>query len=269
MMMTMTVMTATARTMTTTTTPVGTNVMTGARHSSPFAIATGCRPQRLRPWLHHRAGEGAWEQRHPRGHLAGRKQEDGRGFRLPHHALRGAGLLPLTALSLSVRNCSRLAPPRLTPNRPQVRYTAQGFLDKDKDPVSQDLTSLMGGSSSAIVAHLFPKRKPGVASAMKRSTLGSQFKAQLAKLMEVLRQTEPHFIRCIKPNPQKRPRDFQGAMVLEQLRCECNALRTTGRPHAGGRLPSHRTGQSLIRSEDPCCAASWRSWTAAAPLHGR
>ncbi|CAE7831132.1 XI-D [Symbiodinium sp. CCMP2592] len=39
----------------------------------------------------------------------------------------------------------------------------------------------------------------------KKYTVSSEFKEQLSSLMDVVDLTEPHFIRCIKPNPQNLP----------------------------------------------------------------
>jgi len=116
----------------------------------------------------------------------------------------------------------------------EVRYTATGFLDKNKDPVSADLAALFYEASSALSDLLFPKPKGFRRAPTTRSTIGSQFKSQLGKLMDVLRQCEPHFVRCIKPNQIKRPREFSAPMVLEQLRYsgifEAVAIRRSGFP---------------------------------------
>ncbi len=36
--------------------------------------------------------------------------------------------------------------------------------------------------------------------------------------MTTLKNTEPHYVRCIKPNTAKAPRNFDGDMVAAQLR---------------------------------------------------
>jgi myosin-5 len=46
---------------------------------------------------------------------------------------------------------------------------------------------------------------------------------QLNKLMQRLGSTEPHFIRCIKPNTQQLPNVVDQELVLQQLRC-CGVL---------------------------------------------
>lgn len=42
---------------------------------------------------------------------------------------------------------------------------------------------------------------------------------QLQELMETLSSTEPHYIRCIKPNNLLKPATFENINVLQQLRC--------------------------------------------------
>lgn len=37
--------------------------------------------------------------------------------------------------------------------------------------------------------------------------------------METLNSTEPHYIRCVKPNTILQPAIFENATVMQQLRC--------------------------------------------------
>lgn len=63
------------------------------------------------------------------------------------------------------------------------------------------------------------KRKPARTSTKKgKSTLGAQFKQQLATLMDTLNATDPHFVRCMKPNMEKVGRKFTSPVMLSQLR---------------------------------------------------
>jgi myosin-5 len=59
----------------------------------------------------------------------------------------------------------------------------------------------------------------------KKPTQGSIFKASLIALMETLKVTNVHYIRCIKPNEAKKPWEFQPQQVLGQLRA-CGVLET-------------------------------------------
>ncbi|KAI5151115.1 myosin heavy chain 9/10/11/14, partial [Enteropsectra breve] len=50
-------------------------------------------------------------------------------------------------------------------------------------------------------------------------TVAQQHRESLNFLMETLKGTEPHFVRCILPNLEKEPGKFCKALVLDQLRC--------------------------------------------------
>merc|ERR1719201_2590149 len=52
----------------------------------------------------------------------------------------------------------------------------------------------------------------------KRITVSSEFQDQLKSLMDTVRTTDPHFIRCIKPNPHNLPDIYDRPSVTEQLR---------------------------------------------------
>lgn len=41
---------------------------------------------------------------------------------------------------------------------------------------------------------------------------------QLQQLMETLNSTQPHYIRCVKPNTVLQPAIFENATVMQQLR---------------------------------------------------
>jgi myosin heavy subunit len=54
--------------------------------------------------------------------------------------------------------------------------------------------------------------------AKKLKTLAGQFRSQLLSLYETLKACSPHFVRCVKSNPEKLPNYFSSPRVLEQLR---------------------------------------------------
>merc|ERR1712137_929984 len=53
---------------------------------------------------------------------------------------------------------------------------------------------------------------------VKKYTVSSEFRFQLEDLMGRIRATEPHFVRCIKPNAQSLPNQMDRRSVVEQLR---------------------------------------------------
>eukprot|EP00937_MAST-01D_sp_MAST-1D-sp2_P002526 g2526.t1 len=138
-----------------------------------------------------------------------------------------------------------------------VFYCVDDFLDKNRDRLHPDIEKLFGESRSAFVREQLmggyanadqlpsagkgrrgsrlsvvkppPRRKPGA-----KRTAGAKFKSQLAQLMSDLGATQPHFVRCMKPNDTLRPARFDGALMQHQLQCngllEVCAIRQMGFP---------------------------------------
>lgn len=153
-----------------------------------------------------------------------------------------------------------------------VTYTADGFLEKNRDTVSSNMYSLMENSQNNLVNELFtvkvlntgtldmrqgsgkshwqrpsfsqpPRRSfaPGdslsrqagrkIRQKMKEqqtfqdipvttnpNTTSAHFKNSLQLLLDKLKDCEPHFIRCLKPNNLQAPCNFDVKVVQEQLR---------------------------------------------------
>ncbi|CAI0387787.1 unnamed protein product [Linum tenue] len=101
----------------------------------------------------------------------------------------------------------------------EVAYLADLFLDKNKDYVVAEHQDLLTASTSSFVASLFPALPQETSKQSKFSSIGSRFKLQLQSLMETLNQTEPHYIRCVKPNNVLKPMIFENVNIIQQLRC--------------------------------------------------
>ncbi|KAL6326958.1 hypothetical protein AAG906_012642 [Vitis piasezkii] len=100
-----------------------------------------------------------------------------------------------------------------------VIYQADQFLDKNKDYVVAEHQALLNASKCPFVANLFPLLSEEASKQSKFSSIGTRFKQQLQALMETLSTTEPHYIRCVKPNAVLKPAIFENFNVLNQLRC--------------------------------------------------
>lgn len=100
-----------------------------------------------------------------------------------------------------------------------VTYQADQFLDKNKDYVVAEHQALLDASKCSFVANLFPPLPEDASKQSKFSSIGTRFKQQLQALMETLSTTEPHYIRCVKPNGVLKPGIFENFNVLNQLRC--------------------------------------------------
>ncbi|ONK66463.1 uncharacterized protein A4U43_C06F8340 [Asparagus officinalis] len=101
----------------------------------------------------------------------------------------------------------------------EVTYQADHFLDKNKDYVVAEHQDLLNASKCSFVAGLFPPLPVETSKSSKFSSIGSRFKLQLQSLMETLNSTEPHYIRCVKPNNVLKPAIFENANIIQQLRC--------------------------------------------------
>jgi len=100
----------------------------------------------------------------------------------------------------------------------QVTYDSRGFLEKNRDRLNDDAYALLSKSTCQFLSKLFPKESSSRKKQAKKSTLAFRFTKQLNLLMKTLHTTEPHYIRCIKPNPNKAPLQFHGKMSFDQLR---------------------------------------------------
>ncbi|GAA5835394.1 hypothetical protein JCM11251_005222 [Rhodosporidiobolus azoricus] len=114
----------------------------------------------------------------------------------------------------------------------KVEYRTDGWLEKNRDPLNDNITSLLAQSTDSYVASLFSEYAEqdsgsvvdiaGPRSRVRKGafrTVGQRHKEQLAVLMQQLNDTQPHFVRCIVPNLHKSPSEIDVPLVLDQLRC--------------------------------------------------
>jgi myosin-5 len=125
-----------------------------------------------------------------------------------------------------------------------VTYDVEGFIEKNRDTVPDEHLALLQESSNDFLKEVLesalataasartangdsksaaPGKKVGAAA--KKPTLGSIFKHSLTSLMDTINNTNVHYIRCIKPNEQKKAWVFDSQQVLAQLRA-CGVLET-------------------------------------------
>jgi len=116
----------------------------------------------------------------------------------------------------------------LTHYAAEVEYSTEGWLEKNKDPLNDNITRLLAASSDVHTATLFADcaeqddEAGGMRSRVKKGlfrTVAQRHKEQLSSLMAQLHSTHPHFVRCILPNHKKKAKQFNGLLVLDQLRC--------------------------------------------------
>ena len=98
-----------------------------------------------------------------------------------------------------------------------VAYAVPGMTDKNKDQLLKDLLNLVGESSNSFLHELFPhevnqddKRRP--------PTAGDKIKASANELVETLMRAQPSYIRTIKPNENKSPKEYNEPNVMHQIK---------------------------------------------------
>ena len=97
-----------------------------------------------------------------------------------------------------------------------VTYDVNGWLDKNRDTIKDNVRIMMRNSSDELVKGFLEAPLPPEMR-QKKVTVGAFFKAQVQKLMEVINSTNPHWIRCVKPHPDKKARMFDGVQTMNQL----------------------------------------------------
>uniref|UniRef100_A0A803V195 Myosin VC n=1 Tax=Ficedula albicollis TaxID=59894 RepID=A0A803V195_FICAL len=125
----------------------------------------------------------------------------------------------------------------------KVEYKCEGFLEKNRDTVHEVLIEILKESKFHLCANFFQdspvsvspfsstinikSARPVLKSSNKqlRMTVGSKFRNSLSLLMATLNATTPHYVRCIKPNDEKLPFEFDSKRVVQQLRA-CGVLET-------------------------------------------
>lgn len=102
-----------------------------------------------------------------------------------------------------------------------VEYNIDNWLQKNTDPVSENLLTVLNSSTNKFITEMFATLPEGGNERQKPrlKTVSQKHKEQLSVLMQQLSSTEPHFVRCILPNLSKKPNKFDKELVLHQLRC--------------------------------------------------
>ncbi|KAI3381133.1 hypothetical protein SNEBB_007545 [Seison nebaliae] len=108
-----------------------------------------------------------------------------------------------------------------------VPYNVSQWLEKNKDPINTTVAMLCKNAGNQLCRLMFRdvgeedsnkgggKKKKGGGM----QTISAQHRDQLNRLMLNLRQTHPHFVRCIIPNEIKTGGVIDAALVLHQLSC--------------------------------------------------
>jgi len=146
-----------------------------------------------------------------------------------------------------------------------VTYNLEQFIYKNKDPLYQDLINTMQSSKNHFLLKLFEvdflKSSNQQTGAKKiPTTMGSQFKVAINDLVGKLNACQPHYIRCIKSNDEKRPGYFDYERVKHQIRY-LNMLETIRVKKAGYCNRQHYT--RFLARYKMIAPSTWPFWEGA------
>ena len=122
-----------------------------------------------------------------------------------------------------------------------VKYKVEGFMDKNNDLLFRDLKILMGSTSNTIAKACFPAEE--LESLKRPKSAGTQFKESLNALIDILSSKSPSYIRCVKPNTNKKTGEFDRDLVKHQSKylalMENLRVRRAGFAYVCRPLPRH------------------------------
>jgi myosin heavy subunit len=132
----------------------------------------------------------------------------------------------------------------------EVYYTVSSFSEKNRDSTNGDMRELIAKSTNVLLKHIVDestkvdaansaaasisssvsqkgKKMSGTSSAsrqasfvskLKEDSISKQFVLSLRQLYDTLDNTEPHYVRCVKPNGHKLPDALNALECLSQLK---------------------------------------------------
>jgi myosin-5 len=116
----------------------------------------------------------------------------------------------------------------------KVTYTVIKFREKNMETLEKKVIDVLSDTRDRVMKEVFPR----VRDADKKSGPGFMhhyLRESMNSLLEVLGDTMPYFIRCIKPNETKLPNNFNNKVTLTQLKSlsilDALYLAQNGYPH--------------------------------------
>ena len=98
-----------------------------------------------------------------------------------------------------------------------INYDTNGFIEKTKNVIFPHLIELITKKSKLqLLNDLFESNQKK--SKTKNKTLGKIFTSDLSKLIKAINATRPTYIRCIKPNDEKKKHVWNAKKVLNQIK---------------------------------------------------
>nr|BAI63634.1 myosin10 [Tetrahymena thermophila] len=106
----------------------------------------------------------------------------------------------------------------------EVEYDIKGFIEKNKDEVNEGLINKINNSQIRGISQIISEKdkelldESTASQQVKMRQISQKFISEMSFLMDVLMQCNVQFIRCIKPNEEKKPQLFNQGFTLNQIR---------------------------------------------------
>eukprot|EP00761_Pharyngomonas_kirbyi_P008029 gb/GECH01008040.1/.p1 GENE.gb/GECH01008040.1/~~gb/GECH01008040.1/.p1 ORF type:complete len:1589 (+),score=433.96 gb/GECH01008040.1/:1-4767(+) len=100
----------------------------------------------------------------------------------------------------------------------KVGYNVEGWVEKNRDTLIADMIYAMQTTQNPLIEQLFPKKERIQAEGKLQSTLAQDFKSQAGGLVGKFSGKKAHFVRCLKPNHNKKADSFDFPVVLDQVK---------------------------------------------------
>ncbi|XP_077119978.1 unconventional myosin-Ie [Ranitomeya variabilis] len=138
----------------------------------------------------------------------------------------------------------------------KVSYDMDGFCERNRDVLFTDLIELMQSSQLPFIKALFPENLQAEKKG-RPTTASSKIKKQANDLVNTLMKCTPHYIRCIKPNETKKPRDWEESRVKHQV--EYLGLKENIRVRRAG-YAYRRVFKKFLQRYAILTKETWPSW---------
>uniref|UniRef100_A0A8C7KY44 Osteoclast-stimulating factor 1 n=1 Tax=Oncorhynchus kisutch TaxID=8019 RepID=A0A8C7KY44_ONCKI len=129
----------------------------------------------------------------------------------------------------------------------KVSYEINGFCERNRDVLFTDLIELMQSSEHDFIRSLFPENL-NTDKKSRPTTASSKIKKQANDLVNTLMKCTPHYIRCIKPNETKRPKDWEESRFVSIT------------PPNRHQISNSRTFREFSRKYAILTAETWPCW---------
>ncbi|KAL0985307.1 hypothetical protein UPYG_G00155280 [Umbra pygmaea] len=139
----------------------------------------------------------------------------------------------------------------------KVSYDVSGFCERNRDVLFTDIIELMQSSEFPFIKNLFPESVEAEKKG-RPTTASSKIKKQANNLVQTLMKCTPHYIRCIKPNETKKPRDWEDSRAKHQV--EYLGLRENIRVRRAG-YAFRRAFSKFLQRYAILTKETWPRWT--------